>query len=215
MKTPVEILPAILFLLMAATPWRGVIAVTWLDDPLVLAGGTTQYLPLDLNGDSITDYVFAAGIGFVGGRPEGDNQHLIWPSGGSNIGGQIEPLAEGVEIGSDSGNNTWIEWFGGVDGYDGLILCVSGGCVGRFVGQRAYMGVEFDIDGAMHYGWLDLYVASLSAGAAIYGWGYETEPGISIRAGAVTVPEPSTTMLIIGGLLTIGCTLRRAKARRG
>ena len=49
----------------------------------------------------------------------------------------------------------------------------------------------------------------------IYGWGYETESGISIRAGAVAIPEPATTMLFIGGLLTIGCTLRRAKARRG
>jgi len=77
------------------------------------------------------------------------------------------------------------------------------------------MGIEFDIEGSIHYGWIDLVVASDVPYAEIYGWGYETDPGVSILAGAGVVPEPSTSMLLIGGLLTIGCTLRRAKARRG
>ena len=77
------------------------------------------------------------------------------------------------------------------------------------------MGVEFDIEGATHYGWIDLFVGEYSPYAEIYGWGYETDPGVSILAGAGVVPEPSTFSLLIGGLLTIGCTLRRAKARRG
>lgn len=214
MKFPVVLLITSLSLTLASPAW-GAIVVAWLDEPIVLSGNPTQYKPLDLNGDRITDYIFGAGIMSVGARPEGNNQYLIWPSGGLNIGGPIEPLEEGYEIGPNSGDDSWMEWFGRPDDFASLIICLSGGCTGRFVGQRAYMGVKFDIDGAMHYGWIDLVVASHNAYAEIYGWGYETEPGVSIPAGAVAIPEPATTMLFIGGLLTIGCTLRRAKARRG
>lgn len=218
MKALVKILPAILFLLMAATPCRGVIAVTWLDEPITLwTEWITQYEPIDINRDGFADFVFAADIGFVGARSEGDNQYLIWPSSGPNIGGDIEPLAEGFEIGSNSGNDSWMEWFGRSDAFANLITCLNSGgsgCVGRFGDQRAFMGVLFNIDGAMHYGWMDLYVASGIGYGQIYGWGYETEPGISIRAGAVAVPEPSTIMLLAGGMLTIGCTVRRPKRRR-
>ena len=219
MKPLVGLRLAILLPFMAASPCWGAIAVTWLEEPITLwTEWTTQYEPLDLNSDGITDYVFAADIGFLGARSDGDNQYLIWPSGGPNIGGDIEPLPEGFEIGPSSGDDSWMEWFGDGIGYDNLITCLSGaggpGCVGRFADQRAYMGVEFEINDSIHYGWIDLYVGWGGYGQ-IYGWGYETESGISIRAGAVAIPEPATTMLFIGGLLTIGCTLRRAKARRG
>ena len=218
MKIPVGILLVLLLPLMAATPCQGAIAVTWLEDPLVLwTEWTSQYEPLDLNGDGITDYVFGAAIGFVGVRSEEDNQYLIWPSGGPNIGGDIEPLVEGFEIGPDSGDDSWMEWFGDGVGYDNLITCLSGaggpGCVGRFAGQRAYVGVEFEIDGAMHYGWINLYVSSISAYGQIYGWGYETEPGVSIPAGAVAIPEPSTIALLAAGGLLLA--LRRKRRETG
>lgn len=216
MKTP-AILFGLFGLAIALTqPCWGFVAVTWLNDPIVLwTDWGVKYNPLDLNGDGLTDYVFAYDLASVGVRSEGDNQYLIWPSGGLNIGGDVEPLAEGFEIGPNSGDDSWMEWFGNEEGYGGLITCLSTGTAGRFAGQHAYMGVAFDIDGEIHYGWIELIVQSAFAAAFINGWGYETDPGVSILAGASAVPEPSTTMLMIGGLLTIGCTLRRAKARRG
>ena len=216
MKTPAQLFCLFGLAIALTQPCRGVVAVTWLDDPIVLwTEWNSRYTPLDINGDELTDYVFAAAIGFVGVRSEGENQYLIWPSGGHNIGGDVEPLAEGFEIGPNSGDDSWMEWFGNGEGYDGLIACLSTGTAGRFAGQHAYMGVAFEIADEIHYGWIELIVQSAFAAAYIYGWGYETDPGVPILAGASAIPEPSTTMLMIGGLLTIGCALRRAKERKG
>lgn len=173
---------------------------------------------IDINSDSISDFIFAADVSAIGVCAENANQYLVWPNPSPMIGGNPEPLLNGFEIGSDSGEGD-LEWFGINTDYSTLIRCLvgSGGytCAGRFAGQHAYMGIEFDIEGSMHYGWIDLMVASDGPYAEIYGWGYETDPGVSILAGAGVVPEPSTSMLLIGGLITIGCTIRRAKARRG
>ena len=97
-----------------------------------------------------------------------------------------------------------MDWYGST-GYSTLIVCLSGSggytCAGRFPGHRAYMGVEFDIAGATHYGWIDLRVAPDNPYAEIYGWAYETEPGVSIIAGAI--PEPATIFLLLGGVLAV------------
>lgn len=204
MKIPTGMLLFVPLAFMATTTCHAAIAVTWLDEPITLRVDeiTAQYEYLDLNGDGLTDFVFGAGIFSVGVRSEGGNQYLIWPSGGPNIGGSIEPLAEGFEIGPDSGVDSWMEWFGRPDDFATLIICVSSGCSGRFRGQNAYMGIEFEIDGSMHYGWIDLYVASGIPYAQIYGWGYETEPGVSLLAGVGMIPEPATSALLVaGGLL--------------
>ena len=113
MKTPAQLFCLFGLAIALTQPCRGVVAVTWLDDPIVLwTEWNSRYTPLDINGDELTDYVFAAAIGFVGVRSEGENQYLIWPSGGHNIGGDVEPLAEGFEIGPNSGDDSWMEWSG-------------------------------------------------------------------------------------------------------
>lgn len=219
MNTPARLLSLFAFASLMCTPCRGFVAVNWLDDPLILYTDLSSYTEsIDLNHDDVMDFIFGVEVGFIGVCAEGNNQYLVWPNSSPMIGGNPEPLLDGFEIGLDSGEGD-LDWFGINTDYSTLIRCLSGSggytCAGRFVGQHAYMGVAFDIDGEIHYGWIDLLVGEYSAGATIYGWGYETEPGVSILAGAGAVPEPSTSMLLIGGLLTIGCTLRRAKARRG
>lgn len=214
MKTPARLFGLFALAIALAQPCRGVVAVTWLNEPIVLwSEYFATYHPLDINADGFTDFVFGYDVSFVGVRSEGDNQYLIWPSGGNDYGGDIEPLLESFEIGQNSGDDSWLEWFGDGTGYDNLITCLSGSggpvCVGRFVGQHAYMGVAFDIDGATHYGWIDLLVASLSPGAVIYGWGYETEPGVSILAGAGAVPEPATSALLVAGGILLALRRKR------
>ena len=69
------------------------------------------------------------------------------------------------------------------------------------------MGVAFEIDAAIHYGWIDLFVAPDNPYAEIYGWGYETQPGVSIYAGAV--PEPATSALLLSGGLLLALRRKR------
>jgi hypothetical protein len=74
------------------------------------------------------------------------------------------------------------------------------------------MGVAFDIAGETHYGWIDMYVSGLGPAAWIYGWAYESEPGVPIIAGnAGTIPEPSTLALLGLGFLSL-CARRFHKS---
>ena len=214
MKTPARLIGILVIALSAATPCRGIVAVTWLTEPIVLwidgSGQWTQREQLDLNGDGFTDFVFAAGIASVGVMSESGNQYLIRTTGGNDIGGPMEPLPGGFEIGPNSGEDG-LDWFGENGEFNSLIICLEGSggytCVGGF--PRSYMGVEFDIGGNTHYGWIDLFASSDSPYAEIYGWGYETDPGVGILAGAGMIPEPATSALLVaGGLLLV---LRRKR----
>lgn len=223
MNRSTRIAPIVLFAVLAAHPGRADISVNWLGTPLqMFTEFSTQYYLLDLDNNGILDFTFGAGISSVGVRGEGNNQTLIYPSPPPNIGGSVESIEEGFEIGPDSGASEELDWYGSDPFFSNIITCLDGSagytCIGRFLipgefppimGQRAYIGVEFDIDGATHYGWIDISVANLAPGAVIYGWGYETTPGLPILAGAV--PEPSTILLISAG--TFGLLLMRTKRR--
>lgn len=61
-------------------------------------------------------------------------------------------------------------------------------------GHTTYLGVRFPLDGVTHYGWIGV-VRTLNKLDAI-AWGYETEAGVPIEAGA---PEPGTLALLAFG----------------
>lgn len=91
-------------------------------------------------------------------------------------------------------------WYGRALDYNTLAICFDVGCAGAFVGQHAYMGVEFQRAGATHYGWLLLNVAPAYPSGLIESWAWDTRPDASILAGAI--PEPSTLALFaVGGIL--------------
>ena len=86
MKTPARLFGLFALAIALAQPCRGVVAVTWLDEPIVLwSEYFATYHPLDINADGFTDFVFGYDISFLGVRSEGDNQYLIWPSGGGTM----------------------------------------------------------------------------------------------------------------------------------
>lgn len=210
MRNPARLGLLILYAVFTAPPGRASISVNWLDTPTVLwTEFSTQYEPVDLNNDGLIDLLFGADISSVGVRREGNSRYLIYPSPPPNIGGYVEPLQAGFEIGSDSGSGE-LDWFG-YGGFSSFIICLSGSggdtCAGRFPGQRAYMGVEFEIGGATHYGWLDMFVASDNPYAEIYGWAWETVPGVSLGAGVV--PEPSAILLLAAGSIALLCRTKR------
>jgi hypothetical protein len=156
---------------------------------------------IDLNDDGVVDLQHDAGGGsaylraleetrFLGLRLP--YQHVTWYDS------QPYALAASTLIGPDSPSlfpeygslSGWQAHPVGVPGVASLHVRYDVGTSGFFVGTSGYIGVEFLIDGQVHYGWIHLgnYTWWQSE---IHGWAYESEPGKPILAGAI--PEPSTT----------------------
>ena len=72
-------------------------------------------------------------------------------------------------------------------------------------GAPTYLGVRFDLGGGFHYGWIG--VVRTGALLDVFAWGYETEPGVPIEAGAV--PAPGSL-----ALLAFGAAAGAARPRR-
>lgn len=172
-----------------------------------------RQLPFSFDGSLTPDLTFAYGWVFIGVRSEQNTRLLTLMSPPPNSGGAVAPLPCGFLIGSASSSGD-LQWFGDdADVFETLIHCVDTGCGGAFVGQRAYMGVEFERAGAAHYGWVLLQISDHAAFGSIEAWAWETRPGVPILAGAV--PEPSTwALLILGGGLFVWCR-RKRNARKG
>jgi hypothetical protein len=81
-------------------------------------------------------------------------------------------------------------------------------CLGFWGANLDYIGVQFEIAGNTHYGWVEVEVPFFAAGGTIRSFAYESQPGVPIVAGAV--PEPGTALLLaIGSLLPLARRHRR------
>lgn len=82
-----------------------------------------------------------------------------------------------------------------------------------YLGVRMHMADDAGANSNVTYGWIGVRITNeLDATGEIVGWAYETSGG-SIRAGQV--PEPSTILSALGGLLLVGCMMwRRLFGRR-
>lgn len=88
----------------------------------------------------------------------------------------IKPLALGTEIGISS------DWGTPADDYKGVFNFKSPE-YDEWVGQNAYVGIEFEIDGEVVYGWMNVTFSPAGDSYTIHDWAYNTKPGASIRAG--------------------------------
>jgi hypothetical protein len=88
-------------------------------------------------------------------------------------------------------------------------FCASNGggrfCLGNFLTEPGFIGIEFDIGGELHYGWLRAIGHPNNVRSTIFEWAYEDVPGRAIAAGAI--PEPGVTLLSLAGVLCLA--LRR------
>lgn len=168
--------------------------------------------PFSFDESSTRDLTFTYSVVSIGVMYEAGTRILSqmypWP----NNGGVPEPLSAGFLIGPQSGNGQ-VEWFSEIPGWFALAMFTDAGTGGRFAGQRAYMGVEFQRADATHYGWALLQISDHTAFGSIEAWAWETRPGVPILAGAV--PEPSTWALLIGGGVVIVWFRRKRNERRG
>ncbi|MDB4265137.1 PEP-CTERM sorting domain-containing protein [bacterium] len=83
-----------------------------------------------------------------------------------------------------------------------LYLCVSSGCSGLFLDEsestlRGLLGVQFESDDGVHFGYFDIETTTFGRDSVVNGWAYESEPNTPIRA--QFVPEPSSLFLVFLG----------------
>ncbi len=162
-----------------------------------------EFYDLDLDSNGTVDFAFVADIvSFAGIHPENQNKYLIHPSPPPNIGGGVAALDEGFIIDPTSGDFASEDWFGN-DDWGTLTFILDTGIIGEFYHNRAFIGLEFEADDGVHYGWIDVEGASRTmenhllkdSSLIIHGWAYESTPGVSIVAGAI--PEPTAIGLTL------------------
>jgi hypothetical protein len=168
-----------------------------------------EFFDLNLDGNSTVDFSFTSNLaGSAEIYRHSGNQYLIHPSPPPNIGGGVAALDSAYVIGSNSDDGSSEEWFGR-EGWATLILILDTGTTGEFYHNRAFVGVEFEAEDGVHYGWIDVEGATWSmenhlltdSSLIIHGWAYESTPGVGIAAGAV--PEPSSVALFTIGAIGV------------
>jgi hypothetical protein len=185
-------------------------------------------IPLDLNHDGIVDFAFKDV--YHRSHPYGFDHTGVMSALTPNPANKIEgftringnyasALRAGASIGPNArfttGPNRMEEAF--ID--TGRVREVSGLCDSTWPqGQNRYLGLQFLIDGEVHFGWARLNVTckGLDVVATLTGYAYETVPNTPIIAGqttrsekesavgpdaALTMPAPKPAPL---GLLALG-----------
>ena len=163
------------------------------------AAEETQTVSIDLNQDGSIDFQVIAGNvnGFV--QTFSKNPWVAVSAGSS-----LKRFAAGDTV--DSGSFGAGYYFGDAyfNGQDDANLAWPN------VGDHGYAGVKLDIDGATHYGWLELTRGSLTVGQV----GFQTEAGVGalIPGPANQAPEPATLSLLALGALGAAAARRRKRA---
>ena len=172
---------------------------------------------VDINRDGQDDYLFTWGMDF-GMSCLGDNK-----AAGYFITPWERARAKAVPVNSVIGASmSPVAWIGNQDSPFGFGLSSWRDIgdpnfvgIGEFAGvESAYAGLQLQINGNTHYGWIRLGAPlPFLNGGWIYDYAYETRPGVPILAGAI--PEPSTWALLIGGGVLMVWFRRKSNERRG
>jgi len=175
----------------------------------------------DINADGTADFRFIGDYFVAAMRTYGGNRFISVLAIPPDQGGDVIPVTAGSILGADTSLLAGV-WHRGTDNVNRPELG-SGYSLnfGPYPMQfaDAFIGVEFTAADGIHYGWIQYTGYShpengLPAlpvpGGLINSWGWETQAGVPIIAGAV--PEPSTAALLGGGTALI--LKRNANARK-
>ena len=176
----------------------------------------TLEIPLDIDQDGISDYLFSGEGVSVLVRPAANQAQLAELATGRDMGSTLIGLTEGTLIGDPPiGGIEWVDSSTpnhAVPGQSVFAGCADIGpgfpaCFGDFNYRIAFMGLRLQASDGTHYGWVRIDASIPIGGGVIRDWAYETRPNTPILAGAV--PEPS-----VGALLALGAALMWRLRRR-
>ena len=205
-----------LFLIFVSTKLMADSAIVWSgqQDIKMGPGGSIDWLPayglwsLDMNADGINDMTFAYWPSFT---VQPLNSTALVTSHPSPSVYDAIPIAAGTKVGAvldtgpiwNGGKSYMVDWqnIPGVGDFGvGSWAFVTNG----------YLGVSFTAADGIHYGWVQI-TSYPDMRAHIHSWAYESQPGVSILAGAV--PEPTTIELLLLGSGVVGLVAWRHRRR--
>jgi hypothetical protein len=173
---------------------QGAIVYTDIEDAPVFTLSGSVFYDLDFDGDGLRDVTFRSTGRDFDAIPSEFSRILAIPATPPDQGGFVWPLGPGEIIGTVV--EPPLSWENPGEGRLGPIglcftSCMNVGCLGLFTCQNAYMGVEFEIGGRPHYGWVrvDCSLGGVNGGL-VTEYAYETRPGVPIKAGAKPVVVP-------------------------
>jgi hypothetical protein len=156
---------------------------------------------MDIDGDGEVDFVIPGSPTQIDVIAQASNQVLTYDEFGTHY---AADLVDGSFIGAEpDGGGMWNP------GSSIMSACFNAGgivCFGNFLGGVEYLGVEFDIGGNTHYGWIEIESRERFVFVRIHRWAYESEPGVPLQAGLI--PEPSSVTLLLASL-ALGAQRRR------
>ncbi|MBT6053429.1 MAG: PEP-CTERM sorting domain-containing protein [Candidatus Scalindua sp.] len=177
----------------------------------VVTGG---FFNLDIDGGGTNDFAFKLVYNSFGGGQYANRGYVYAGEYGATTSFNINKILVTSSEGSSAANLsslasinatlpvTYRAPFASLGGY-GIFEELIPSSHGNFLGSRGFLGVDFDISGDTHYGWVDLELSSNASLLTIHGWGYETDPDTGIIAGAgegsQPVPEPATLVTLAMG----------------
>ena len=178
-------------------------------------------LAVDMDNNGTTDLTFGGTIGVFDEMYvslTGRNQ--AWASLNYSNSRVLSSYAVALPRGAPSGpslssGNPSIGWFNDADAPQPAILTVGdqgdphlGNFLPDIPFEQKYLGVRFEREGAMHYGWVGISgYTHIGEEIYIHAWAYESEPDTAITIGQI--PEPGAWLLAsAGGLLA---ALRRQR----
>jgi len=174
---------------------------TDLNPDILLTGQGSMYL-MDLNADGTDDFAFITadtvinGSATTGGVPFTYTIDIkaanVYPTPGNSwMANSSDTTVANVPSGSSIGVSDF-NGLGSSGSYLGMMMDISIPLLGysltypggNFLGVEGYVGLQFDISGATHYGWARVEVSSAGDNLIIKEYAYEAIAGSSIQAGA-------------------------------
>jgi hypothetical protein len=188
----------------------GAVVITALPTPLILQSDLFIIdVPIDMDGNGTIDFTYGSDASATGIRTEQYNRIIIRLDSPPDIGGPPTPVSLGYLINSTLASDKGIDLFFASSNYilgfvapdeisySIITISLSTGSSTDFNG-RGPLGFEFRAEDGIHYGYFDIESRLGFSSAVLYGWAYESEPGVGILAGQV--PEPNMAMCLVTGL---------------